>query len=208
MSNIKSFQAPLEYDYLFKIIIIGNSGVGKSSLLLRFTDRIFEYSHVSTIGVDFKIQTIQLDNKIIKMQIWDTAGNERFRTITTSYYRGSHGVCIVFDLTDKQSFENINSWFTEIEKYASNNIKKILVGNKCDISKDREISYQEANEFANKLNIPYIETSAKDSINVQELFINLAKTLKEDKLKKEYIIPEEQVSLIGKDITIKSSSCC
>lgn len=208
MSNIKSFQTPLEYDYLFKIIIIGNSGVGKSSLLLRFTDRIFEYSHVSTIGVDFKIQTIQLDNKIIKMQIWDTAGNERFRTITTSYYRGSHGVCIVFDLTDKQSFENINSWFTEIEKYASNNIKKILVGNKCDISKDREISYQEANEFANKLNIPYIETSAKDSINVQELFINLAKTLKEDKLKKEYIIPEEQVSLIGKDITIKSSSCC
>jgi Ras-related protein Rab-1A len=208
MSNIKSFQAPLEYDYLFKIIIIGNSGVGKSSLLLRFTDRIFEYSHVSTIGVDFKIQTIQLDNKIIKMQLWDTAGNERFRTITTSYYRGSHGVCIVFDLTDKQSFENINSWFTEIEKYASNNIKKILVGNKCDISKDREISYKEANEFANKLNIPYIETSAKDSINVQELFINLAKTLKEDKLKKEYIIPEEQVSLIGKDITIKSSSCC
>jgi len=208
MSNIKSFQTPLEYDYLFKIIIIGNSGVGKSSLLLRFTDRIFEYSHVSTIGVDFKIQTIQLDNKIIKMQIWDTAGNERFRTITTSYYRGSHGVCIVFDLTDKQSFENINSWFTEIEKYASNNIKKILVGNKCDISKDREISYKEANEFANKLNIPYIETSAKDSINVQELFINLAKTLKEDKLKKEYIIPEEQVSLIGKDITIKSSSCC
>lgn len=208
MSNIKSFQAPLEYDYLFKIIIIGNSGVGKSSLLLRFTDRIFEYSHVSTIGVDFKIQTIQLDNKIIKMQLWDTAGNERFRTITTSYYRGSHGVCIVFDLTDKQSFENINSWFTEIEKYASNNIKKILVGNKCDISKDREISYKEANEFANKLNIPYIETSAKDSINVQELFINLAKTLKEDKLKKEYIIPEEKVSLIGKDITIKSSSCC
>jgi Ras-related protein Rab-1A len=208
MSNIKSFQAPLEYDYLFKIIIIGNSGVGKSSLLLRFTDRIFEYSHVSTIGVDFKIQTIQLDNKIIKMQLWDTAGNERFRTITTSYYRGSHGVCIVFDLTDKQSFENINSWFTEIEKYASNNIKKILVGNKCDISKDREISYKEANEFANKLNIPYIETSAKDSINVQELFINLAKTLKEDKLKKEYIIPEEKVSLIGKDITIKSSSSC
>ena len=208
MSNIKSFQTLLEYDYLFKIIIIGNSGVGKSSLLLRFTDRIFEYSHVSTIGVDFKIQTIQLDNKIIKMQIWDTAGNERFRTITTSYYRGSHGVCIVFDLTDKQSFENINSWFTEIEKYASNNIKKILVGNKCDISKDREISYKEANEFANKLNIPYIETSAKDSINVQELFINLAKTLKEDKLKKEYIIPEEKVSLIGKDITIKSSSCC
>jgi Ras-related protein Rab-1A len=208
MSNIKSFQAPLEYDLLFKILIIGDSGVGKSCLLLKFTDRYFNDSYISTIGVDFKIQTIQLDNKIIKLQIWDTAGQDRFKTITTSYYRGSHGIVIVYDITDKESFLNVHNWLEEINKYASDNVKILLVGNKCDLQNHRQVSIQEGKELANRLNIPFIEASAKDSTNVQQLFINLAKTLKEDKLKKEYIIPEEQLSLIGKDITIKSSSCC
>jgi Ras-related protein Rab-1A len=208
MSNIKSFQAPLEYDLLFKILIIGDSGVGKSCLLLKFTDRYFNDSYISTIGVDFKIQTIQLDNKIIKLQIWDTAGQDRFKTITTSYYRGSHGIVIVYDITDKESFLNVRNWLEEVHKYASDNVKILLVGNKCDLQNHRQVSIQEGKELANRLNIPFIEASAKDSTNVQQLFINLAKTLKEDKLKKEYIIPEEKVSLIGKDITIKSSSCC
>lgn len=208
MSNIKSFQAPLEYDLLFKILIIGDSGVGKSCLLLKFTDRYFNDSYISTIGVDFKIQTIQLDNKIIKLQIWDTAGQDRFKTITTSYYRGSHGIVIVYDITDKESFLNVRNWLAEVHKYASDNVKILLVGNKCDLEKDRQVSIQEGQELANKLNIPFIEASAKDSTNVQQLFVKLTTILKEDKLKKEYIIPEEQVSLIGKDITIKSSSCC
>jgi Ras-related protein Rab-1A len=208
MSNIKSFQAPLEYDLLFKILIIGDSGVGKSCLLLKFTDRYFNDSYISTIGVDFKIQTIQLDNKIIKLQIWDTAGQDRFKTITTSYYRGSHGIVIVYDITDKESFLNVRNWLAEVHKYASDNVKILLVGNKCDLEKDRQVSIQEGQELANKLNIPFIEASAKDSTNVQQLFVKLTTILKEDKLKKEYIIPEEKVSLIGKDITIKSSSCC
>jgi len=208
MSNIKSFQAPLEYDLLFKILIIGDSGVGKSCLLLKFTDRYFNDSYISTIGVDFKIQTIQLDNKIIKLQIWDTAGQDRFKTITTSYYRGSHGIVIVYDITDKESFLNVRNWLEEVHKYASDNVKILLVGNKCDLEKDRQVSIQEGQELANKLNIPFIEASAKDSTNVQQLFVKLTTILKEDKLKKEYIIPEEKVSLIGKDITIKSSSCC
>lgn len=208
MSNIKSFQALLEYDLLFKILIIGDSGVGKSCLLLKFTDRYFNDSYISTIGVDFKIQTIQLDNKIIKLQIWDTAGQDRFKTITTSYYRGSHGIVIVYDITDKESFLNVRNWLAEVHKYASDNVKILLVGNKCDLEKDRQVSIQEGQELANKLNIPFIEASAKDSTNVQQLFVKLTTILKEDKLKKEYIIPEEQVSLIGKDITIKSSSCC
>jgi Ras-related protein Rab-1A len=208
MSNIKSFQAPLEYDLLFKILIIGDSGVGKSCLLLKFTDRYFNDSYISTIGVDFKIQTIQLDNKIIKLQIWDTAGQDRFKTITTSYYRGSHGIVIVYDITDKESFLNVHNWLEEINKYASYKVKILLVGNKCDLEKERQVSIQEGQELANKLNIPFIEASAKDSTNVQQLFIKLTTILAENHSHKINVIPEEQVSLIGKDITIKSSSCC
>ena len=208
MSNIKSFQAPLEYDLLFKILIIGDSGVGKSCLLLKFTDRYFNDSYISTIGVDFKIQTIQLNNKIIKLQIWDTAGQDRFKTITTSYYRGSHGIVIVYDITDKESFLNVRNWLAEVHKYASDNVKILLVGNKCDLEKDRQVSIQEGQELANKLNIPFIEASAKDSTNVQQLFVKLTTILAENHSPKINVVPEEKVSLIGKDITIKSSSCC
>lgn len=209
MSYAKSLQAPLEYDLLFKILIIGDSGVGKSCLLLKFTDRYFNDSYISTIGVDFKIQTIQLDNKIIKLQLWDTAGQERFKTITTSYYRGAHGIVIVYDISDKESFLNVRNWIAEVNKYASDNVKLLLVGNKCDLQKERQVSIEEGTELANKLNIPFVEASAKDSTNVQQLFIKLTTILTELHSHKINVVPEENVSLIGKDISIKpSSSCC
>ncbi|WBY58514.1 ras-related protein Rab-1B [Plasmodium yoelii yoelii] len=106
------------YDSLFKILLIGDSGVGKSCLLLRFADDTYTDSYISTIGVDFKIKTIEIDDKIIKLQIWDTAGQERFRTITSSYYRGAQGIIIVYDVTDRDSFNNVKNWIIEIEKYA------------------------------------------------------------------------------------------
>ena len=108
-----------EYDYVFKLVLIGDSGVGKSCLLLRFADDTYTESHISTIGVDFKIRTIQLDGKTIKLQIWDTAGQERFRTITSSYYRGAHGIIVVYDTTDSETFEHVKTWLHEIERYAS-----------------------------------------------------------------------------------------
>ena len=199
----------MEYDYLFKIIIIGNSAVGKSSLLLKFTDRTFLANQISTIGVDFKIQTIQIDDKIIKLQIWDTAGNERFKTITTSYYRNSNGICIVFDITNKESFNSLPDWFSEIDKFASDNVSKILIGNKSDLTKERQVTTEDAKELAKKYKIDYIEASAKDSTNVQQLFIELTRQIKESNVQKHLVnIPEEKINLIGKDITIKQQSYC
>ena len=209
MSYSKSLQQPLEYDYLFKVLLIGDSGVGKSSLLLKFTDRVFTDHYISTIGVDFKIQTLQMDDKIIKLQLWDTAGQERFRTITTSYYRGAHGIIIVFDITDKESFANIKTWITEIDRFASDNVCKILIGNKSDLEKHREVSKEDAKELANKYKIDYIEASAKDSTNVQQLFVELTRQIKEANVQKHINkIPEEKVNLIGKDITTQSQYYC
>jgi len=147
-------------------------------LLLRFADDSYVDSYISTIGVDFKIRTIELDGKAIKLQIWDTAGQERFRTITSSYYRGAHGIIIVYDVTDMDSFNNVKQWLSEIDKYASDNVSKLLVGNKCDMAEKRVVDQQMAKSFADELGIPFLETSAKDASNVEQAFLTMAGEVK------------------------------
>lgn len=166
-----------EYDHLFKLLLIGDSGVGKSCLLLRFADDTYTESYISTIGVDFKIRTIELDGKTIKLQIWDTAGQERFRTITSSYYRGAHGIIVVYDVTDQASFSNVKQWLQEIDRYACENVNKLLVGNKCDLTTKKVVDYNTAKEFADGLGIPFLETSAKTATNVEEAFITMSKEI-------------------------------
>nr|KJB40971.1 hypothetical protein B456_007G085600 [Gossypium raimondii] len=168
-----------EYDYLFKLLLIGDSGVGKSCLLLRFADDSYVESYISTIGVDFKIRTVEQDGKSIKLQIWDTAGQERFRTITSSYYRGAHGIIIVYDVTDQESFNNVKQWLSEIDRYASDNVNKLLVGNKCDLTANKVVSYETAKVFANEIGIPFLETSAKDATNVEQAFMAMAASVKD-----------------------------
>ncbi|KAK2741427.1 hypothetical protein FQN55_008343 [Onygenales sp. PD_40] len=167
------------YDYLFKLLLIGDSGVGKSCLLLRFADDTYTESYISTIGVDFKIRTIELDGKTVKLQIWDTAGQERFRTITSSYYRGAHGICVVYDVTDMDSFNNVKQWLQEIDRYATEGVNKLLVGNKSDMEDKKAVEYTVAKEFADSLGIPFLETSAKSASNVEQAFLTMARQIKE-----------------------------
>ena len=166
-----------EYDFLFKLLLIGDPGVGKSCLLLRFADDTYTESYISTIGVDFKIRTIELDGKTIKLQIWDTAGQERFRTITSSYYRGAHGIIVVYDVTDQASFSNVKQWLQEIDRYACENVNKLLVGNKCDLATKKVVDYNTAKDFADGLGIPFLETSAKNATNVEEAFTTMAREI-------------------------------
>jgi Ras-related protein Rab-8A len=166
------------YDYLIKLLLIGDSGVGKSCLLLRFSDDSFTPSFITTIGIDFKIRTIDLEGKRIKLQIWDTAGQERFRTITTAYYRGAMGILLVYDVTDEKSFNNIRNWIRNIEQHATESVNKILIGNKCDMVEKKVVDSARGKALADEYGIKFLETSAKNSINVEEAFITLAKDIK------------------------------
>ncbi|KAJ8293022.1 Ras-related protein Rab-8A [Rhodotorula toruloides] len=166
------------YDMLAKMLLIGDSGVGKSCLLLRFCDDAWTPSFITTIGIDFKIRTIELEGKRIKLQIWDTAGQERFRTITTAYYRGAMGILLVYDVTDERSFNNIRTWHQNVEQHASEGVNKILIGNKCDWTDKKVISEQQGQELADELGLRFLETSAKSNINVEQAFFALASDIK------------------------------
>jgi Ras-related protein Rab-8A len=165
-----------KYDHLFKLLIIGESGVGKTCLLLRFTDDSFTANHLTTIGIDFKIKIINLENKLIKLQIWDTAGQERFRTITKTYYKGAHGIILTYDVTDETSFKNIKNWIKQIEQNAQNTVCKVLVGNKCD-KPDRKVSEEQGKTLAQEYGMQFFETSAKSNQNVNETFTFLTKEI-------------------------------
>uniref|UniRef100_A0A8C3EUA6 small monomeric GTPase n=1 Tax=Corvus moneduloides TaxID=1196302 RepID=A0A8C3EUA6_CORMO len=157
------------YDYLFKLLLIGDSGVGKTCLLFRFSEDAFNTTFISTIGIDFKIRTIELDGKKIKLQIWDTAGQERFRTITTAYYRGAMGIMLVYDITNEKSFDNIKNWIRNIEEHASSDVERMILGNKCDMNEKRQVSKEKGEKLAIDYGIKFLETSAKSSINVEEV---------------------------------------
>ena len=158
--------------------------VGKSSIILRYIDDTFSVNLMNSIGVDFKLKNIEIDKKRIKLQIWDTAGSERFRTITTSYYRGAHAIIMVFDITKKETFDHIINWMADIDKFAKQGVLRILVGNKCDLENQREVNKDEGLAFADKYGIQYFETSAKETINIESLFIDTTKYLLSKQIQK------------------------
>ncbi|KAI8028230.1 Ras-related protein RABA2a [Camellia lanceoleosa] len=159
-----------EYDYLFKVVLIGDSGVGKSNLLSRFTRNEFCLESKSTIGVEFATRTLQVEGRTVKAQIWDTAGQERYRAITSAYYRGALGALLVYDVTKPTTFENVSRWLKELRDHADANIVIMLIGNKTDLKHLRAVATEDAQGFAEKEGLSFIETSALEAINVEKAF--------------------------------------
>ncbi|XP_060064756.1 ras-related protein Rab-3-like isoform X2 [Ylistrum balloti] len=165
--------ADQNFDYMFKLLIIGNSSVGKTSFLFRYADDSFTSAFVSTVGIDFKVKTVFRQDKRVKLQIWDTAGQERYRTITTAYYRGAMGFILMYDVTNEESFNAVHDWCTQIKTHAWSNACVLLVGNKCDIEESRCVSTKSGEELAKDLGLEFFETSAKENINVKAVFERL-----------------------------------
>ncbi len=173
-------KAGAKYDHLLKLLLIGDSGVGKSCLLLRYSDDSFTSSFITTIGIDFKIKSINVGGSKVKLQIWDTAGQERFRTITTAYYRGAMGIFLVYDVSDGESFENVHNWMRQIEQNAADNVTRILLANKCDIEPSKHVvTKAQGQALAQEFGIAFFETSAKKNVGVDEAFECMAKTIVE-----------------------------
>jgi len=168
----------MSYSYLFKYIIIGDTGVGKSCLLLQFTDKRFQPVHDLTIGVEFGARMVNLDgDKLVKLQIWDTAGQESFRSITRSYYRGAAGALLVYDITRRDTFQHLGRWLEEARQHAQSNMVIMLIGNKNDLEHRRAVTTEEGKAFADANGLIFLETSAKTAYNVEAAFINTAETI-------------------------------
>jgi small GTP-binding protein len=163
----------MSYDFMFKLLIVGESGVGKTCILLRFADDSFEDTFLSTIGVDFKVKEILVENKKVKLQIWDSAGQERFRNITMSYYRNCSGIIVVYDVTSHDTFEKVTEWISEVRRYVPT-VPLVVVGNKCDLVDKRRVTYEEGQELAKSLGLILLETSAKTNQNIEDAFQQVA----------------------------------
>jgi Ras-related protein Rab-1A len=190
------------YDKLFKILLIGDSGVGKSSLLYRYCDDKFDNTYISTIGVDFKFKTIEHNDKIYKFQIWDTAGQERFRSVTSSYYRGAYSIILVYDITDKDSFLNLSKWIEEVNHHGVPGTEITIVGNKIDCNIYRQVQSEDVVRFAKDNGCKCFETSAKTGFQVETIFKSLLPTLiTNDDLKNE----QKNININSKPV---DKSCC
>ena len=168
------------YDVLYRLVLIGDSGVGKTALLLRYSDNMFNTSFITTIGIDFRIKTIDVNGKRVKLQVWDTAGQEQFHSVASSYYRNAHGIMLVYDITSAESFIHISKWVGNISSNAPTNVKQILIGNKCDMEENkRVIEKNRGKALSDELDMPFLETSAKTNTNVDAAFEAITKLIME-----------------------------
>lgn len=209
-------------DYVFKVVLIGDSAVGKSQILSRFARDEFSLDSKATIGVEFQTRTVVIEHKSVKAQIWDTAGQERYRAVTSAYYRGAVGAMLVYDITKRQTFDHVPRWLEELRNHADNNIVIMLVGNKCDLDNLRAVPTEDAKEFAQKEGLFFLETSAMEATNVETAFLTVLTEIFKIVSKKSLIASQDQgngnpTSLSGtsivvpgqdQDTTTKKKSCC
>ncbi|XP_041810200.1 ras-related protein Rab-15-like [Chelmon rostratus] len=163
-----------QYDVLFRLLLLGDSGVGKTCMLRRFTESEFDPAHISTIGVDFKMKTLEIDGIKVRVQIWDTAGQERYQTITKQYYRRAQGIIFVYDITNKPSFQHLAKWASDVDEYAPDMVQRILVGNKSDEEHRRQVTKDQGSKLAETYGMEFFETSASTSSNINESFTRVA----------------------------------
>ena len=194
----------VNFDYLLKYIIIGDAAVGKSNLLLRYVHGQFKPEYQLTIGVEFGAKNIEIDSKMFRIQIWDTAGTENFRSITRAYYKNSVCALVVYDISSRDSFNNVMSWIGDCRNQSPKTIFIVLVGNKCDLEDKRQVTYEEGKELADKNELLFFESSAKDGINVDDIFINSAKEISK-KIEQGYYDLESDSCGIKKGINRNSS---
>lgn len=194
---------------IIKFVLVGESGAGKSCLLLRFVEDTFSASFIATIGIDFKVKQIVLSGKKVKIQVWDTAGQERFKTITKAYYRGAEAIILVYDTTDKHSFNKLENWIGDIENGIQYDPLRILVGNKCDMTELRQISKEEGEQFASTRGFHFFETSSLTGENVDTMFMWIAQEVYRKKTGE--VVPQGVVRLMEpppEDQTVKKKKDC
>ncbi|MCD7447452.1 Golgi membrane exchange factor (Ric1p-Rgp1p) subunit [Datura stramonium] len=223
MSKLYGGDFNQKIDYVFKVVLIGDSAVGKSQLLARFSRNEFSLDSKATIGVEFQTRTLEIDHKTVKAQIWDTAGQERYRAVTSAYYRGAVGAMLVYDITKRQTFDHVARWLEELRGHADKNIVIMLVGNKTDLGSLRAVPTEDAKEFAEKENLFFIETSALEATNVDTAFVNVLTEIYRVVSKKSLVANEAESAagssalLRGKEIVVpgqepvpsgSSYSCC
>ena len=165
-------------EYVYKVLLLGDTTVGKTCFLMKYTDKTFQDIHMATIGLDYRLKSMKLKSgKNIKLQIWDTAGQDRFRAITKNYYKGSHGIILIYDVTNLQTFENVKNWVSQIREEAANNVVIYIAANKIDMEAERKVSQKEGESLAQELGFPFMETSAKSGININETFEDLVERI-------------------------------
>jgi len=192
-----------DFDHLVKLLLLGDSAVGKSSLLMRFCEARFDQNFVLTIGVDFKVKQVERNGKKLKLQVWDTAGQERFRTITPAYYRAAMGVVITYDITDPATFENIRYWVKQLDENGDSKVQKILVGNKCDLAEERKVATEDGEALASEYNMSFFETSAKTGQSVDDAFLRIT-----DQVVEKRYAGEAKSAAAGVKLTPKAKKGC
>ncbi|GLV41302.1 RabX4 [Carabus blaptoides fortunei] len=182
----------LDFTATYKVLVLGDSNVGKTCIVHRYCDERYYDTYISTIGIDFKQKIISLDGVPVKLQIWDTAGQERFRTLTTAYYRGAMGILLMYDTTSLESFNHLSYWLRNIEENASPDVVKVLVGNKCEATAQRSVDAERGQKIADNFEMPFFEVSCKDNINIEAAFLTLARKIREQREKRGDLFDEAE----------------